>query len=388
MAPPSNEELKEKVKELKEARTADASKLQEMQQRIDELLALNEDLSTQMTANNTDDSQTTSTAAQNDGEDTMSMTVSSQPAEQTTQAGHDGQEQAFGRIPLPTLEKFDGGNVSVSEWWMTFVAYITLHHISEMTAIKMLPFYLIGIAKQWFIHLAEDSKGSLSKVRDAFYQRFRPTAPINKEVLKVQQCPGEKVDQYLFRVRTLAADSTLDDKLVTFFAVEGLLPSLRTIVVPQNPQTLEELRQQAALAESAVGTSSPPTVNVAEAVQEGIQAAVKSLEGVMIASMDNRFEHMHKHFQQQVHVAEQAPSTQGQPRSNYQDRRKPAERPQAGGPPGTRKPICFRCGECGNSSQCFAINSICDYCKRKGHIIKVCHKRLIENAIMRNGMSQ
>ena len=260
MAPPSNEELKEKVKELKEARTTDASKLLEMQQRIDELLALKEDLSTQVTANNTDDSHTSSTATQGDSEDTMSMTVTSQPAEQNqiTQAGHDGQEQAFGRIPLPTLENFDGGNVSVSEWWMTFVAYITLHHISEMTAIKMLPFYLIGIAKQWFIHLAEDSKGSLSKVRDAFYQRFRPTAPINKEVLKVQQCPGEKVDQYLFRVRTLAADSTLDDKLVTFFAVEGLLPSLRTIVVPQNPQTLEELRQQAALAESAVGTSSLP----------------------------------------------------------------------------------------------------------------------------------
>ena len=88
MAPPSNKELKGKVKELKAARTADASKLLEIQQIIDELLALNEDLSTQVTSSNTDDSHTPSTAAQDDGEDTV--TVTRQPAKQpqTTQAGH------------------------------------------------------------------------------------------------------------------------------------------------------------------------------------------------------------------------------------------------------------------------------------------------------------
>ena len=196
----------------------------------------------------------------------------------------DSADNSFSRIPLPFLEKFDGTNISITEWRMTFVAYITLHNLAEKTAIQMLFFYLLGVAKQWFIHLGPASKSKLNQVKEAFLQRFKPTEPINKEVLKVQQLVGEKVDRYLSRVRTLAADSTLDEKLVTFFAVEGLPPALRTIVVPQNPQTLEELRQQATLAESAVGPVCSQTVNVAEAVQEGLQAAGKSLEGVMIAS--------------------------------------------------------------------------------------------------------
>ena len=267
---------------------------------------------------------------------------------------------------------------------MTFVVYITLHNLAEKTAIQMLPFYLLGVAMQWFIHLGAASKSTLNQVREAFFQRFKPTAPINKEVLKVQQLVGEKVDQYLFRVRTLAADSTLDEKLVTFFAVEGLLPALRTIVVPQNPQTLEELRQQATLGESAVGPVCSQTVDVAEAVQEGLQEAVKSLEGVMIASMDDRFSSMQNQFRQQA--VNHPPNPAGQPRVT--ERMQPAGRQPAGGTPEARNPLCFRCGECGNPSQCFAINSICEYCGRKGHLINVCHKRLIENAILRNSMSQ
>ena len=131
---------------------------------------------------------------------------------------------------------------------MTFLAYITLHNLAEKIAIQMLPFYLLRDAKQWFINLEDASKTTIAQVREAFFQRFIPTAPINKEVLKLQQFVGEIVDQYLFSVRTLASDRTLHGKMVTFFVVEGL----RIFVVHHNPQTLEELRQQVTLAESAV----------------------------------------------------------------------------------------------------------------------------------------
>ena len=47
MAPPTNEELKDTIKELKQARTDDADKILQMQQRIEELMALNEDFSSQ-----------------------------------------------------------------------------------------------------------------------------------------------------------------------------------------------------------------------------------------------------------------------------------------------------------------------------------------------------
>ena len=125
------------------------------------------------------------------------------------------------------MEKFDGSNTAITEWWVTFITYITLHNIKEATAIKMLPFYLLGIAHQWFLHLDAAFKTSLTKVEEAFYQRFKPTAPISKAVLKVQQLAGEKVDNYVYRVRQLAADSVMEEKVVTFFAMEGLLPQLR-----------------------------------------------------------------------------------------------------------------------------------------------------------------
>ena len=92
---------------------------------------------------------------------------------------------------------------------------------------------------------------------------------------------------------------------MTFFAVEGLLPVLRTIVVPENQQKFRRARQQASLAESAVGPDCSPTVNVAEAIQEGIQAAV------MIALMDYRFSSMQNQFRQQA--VNHPPKAAGQP---------------------------------------------------------------------------
>ena len=81
------------------------------------------------------------------------------------------------------------------------------------------------------------------------------------------------MDQYLFRARTLAADSTLDEKLVTFFAVVGLLPALRTIMVPKNPDTGRS--PSAGHPGRFSSGTSQPDVNVAE--------------GVMIGTMDDRF---------------------------------------------------------------------------------------------------
>ena len=115
---------------------------------------------------------------------------------------------------------------------MTFLAYIALHNLTEKMAIQMLPFYLLGVAKQWFINLGDASKATISQVREAFFQRFIPTAHINKEVVQVKHFVGEKVDRYLFRVRTLAADRALHEKLVTFFVVEGLKDICST---PESP---------------------------------------------------------------------------------------------------------------------------------------------------------
>ena len=104
-------------------------------------------------------------------------------------------------------------------------------------AIQMLPFYLLGVAKQWLFHLGDASKTTIAQIREAFFQRFIPTAPINKEVVQVKRFVGEKVDRYLFRERKLATDITLHEKLVTFFVVEGLKDICSTSEPPDTGRT-------------------------------------------------------------------------------------------------------------------------------------------------------
>ncbi|KAK3100025.1 hypothetical protein FSP39_013636 [Pinctada imbricata] len=311
--PPTNEQLVGRVDELKQKHAEDQQKLADMQKKIDQLILQNQSLRQDATP------EVTVVGSAADSIPSASPAAPSVPLQTTA---------CKARIPVPPLDKFDGQSVSATEWWLTFMSFVTLHNMSEVTAIRALPFYLAGIAFQWFMHLTPDYKTTLAKVEEAFYKRFKPKAPINKEVIRVNQAPGETVDHYIFRVRRLAADSTMDEGMITFFAQEGLLDRLRTIVVPQRPSTLDELREQAVLAESAVTSRShdPSPINIAEAIQEGMQAAVGSLKEAVIASVDDRL------------GSRQSPS---QPKPSRSDR---------GPQQSTKNKFCFRCGDTNNET--------------------------------------
>ena len=367
MAPPENNELREAnealesaVQELKTRDTKNMDTIQELKTRdtknmdtIEQMRKTIDQLTAQLAAQRPQVPPPPPPATQTsaEGQDTTTALPPPPPpppAPQTARVPH---------IPLPPMEKFDGVTTSVTEWWMIFITFVTLHGITEASAILTLPFYLTGIAHQWFLNLEQSAKGTLKSVEEAFYSRFKPTAPVNKDVLRVQQGTGESVDKYLYRVRKLAADSTMDESVITFFAQEGLLNQLRTIVIPQRPQSMEELRQQATLAESAVSrTPAPAQLNVAEAVQEGIRAAASNISDLVIATVDSRMSR---------NTAENDRSTDKQP-----------------GPRKRREGPCFRCGgrACYDVNKCPAKDEFCGYCSTKGHVIKVCHTRLIENA--------
>ena len=66
------------------------------------------------------------------------------------------------------------------------------------------------------------------------------------------------------------------------------MPQLSTIVIPQSRQTFEELRQQGTLAESATANTEQDNQTIAQAVAQGVQAAVNSLEETLVATEDNR----------------------------------------------------------------------------------------------------
>ena len=148
---------------------------------------------------------------------------------------------------------------------MSFIRFI---NIPAVRAIQMLHFYFSGISLQWFNFLDPVKKPSLDIFRQAFFERFKSSSPFNKDLLRIQQQPGEGVEEYIYGVRKLATDSTLDEAAVTELAKDGIQQRLRELVVPQRPTTLEKLREQAILAEDAVDIKRTITNGVRSPSQE------------------------------------------------------------------------------------------------------------------------
>ena len=155
-------------------------------------------------------------------------------------------EDYYPMIPAPQLPKFDGRG-SATEWWKSFMAFIRFTNIPVVRAIQMLHFYFSRISLQWFIFLDPVKKTSLDIFRQALFERFKSSPQFNKDLLRIQQQLGEGVEKYIYRVRKLATDTTLDKAAVTELAKDGLQQRLREHVVPQRPTTLEQLREQAIL---------------------------------------------------------------------------------------------------------------------------------------------
>lgn len=89
------------------------------------------------------------------------------------------------------------------------MAFISFTKIPVVRAIQMLHFYFTGISLQLFTFLDPVNKTSLDIFKRAFFDRFKPSSPINKDLLRIQQQPGEGVEEYLYRVRKLATDSII-----------------------------------------------------------------------------------------------------------------------------------------------------------------------------------
>ena len=221
----------------------------------------------------------------------------------------------------------------------------------------VLPFYLTAVAHQWFMHLSPTCKTSLKTVEEAIYQRFKPRAPVKREVLQIQQFPEESVEQYLFRVRKLAADSAMEESLITFFAMEGLGQELRTIVFPQDPQNMEDLWKSVRMAESAVAPTRSSVQPVA--ITDVFTSGLKDVVADMAAVMDSKLAQFNPRNESPRHNRTQ--TTSSAKNGDY---------------------ICFNYGgeSCFDRSACKARNSYCKYCNKKGHYAKVCHKRLLSNA--------
>jgi len=122
-----------------------------------------------------------------------------------------------------TLQPYDGKSEAV-KWWTRFMAFITLQRMPEAEAILTLPFYLTGIADNWFSTLSNDCKQSLHLIKTSFLQRFKPVTKHDIRLKNLEQQQNETIDEYISRAETMNSNNSVSEEFLVQITATGLNP--------------------------------------------------------------------------------------------------------------------------------------------------------------------
>ena len=222
-----------------------------------------------------------------------------------------------------------------SKLWITqFQLMVTAKGLNDAKARTTLPLYLKDSALRWYISLEDDVKGDYDALKEAFQRRFEPD-PRTKwqrtaELYSILQNQST-VEDFIAKITTKAAQLQLPDDQTFNIILNGLKPCIRQFVLQQNPGTIQELTQNAKLAQLTVVDNSN--------VQNSLVAAVSRIESklqdlsVNVATVNSR----NPTFRQ-------------------------------------TKRTCYFCGrrESHAKTRCPAYGKTCNKCGKQNHFVKVC----------------
>ncbi|CAG2230216.1 unnamed protein product [Mytilus edulis] len=154
---------------------------------------------------------------------------------QSNQQGH------LGRSKVHVNMTHFNGNIDAAQWWTTFMSFITLQRYEEWEAILCFPFYLDGIAKQWWHMLDTSANNSLNHIKTAFLNRFRPLEEDDVGLTNLRQLEHESVTEYIHRALGYNKDRSVIDKYLIKLTYRGMKEQIQQIVVPQNPTSMTDL---------------------------------------------------------------------------------------------------------------------------------------------------
>lgn len=285
------------------------------------------------------------------------------------------------------LEKFDG-KTSAVQWWMKFMAFISLQKLSEQTAILHLPFFLIGAAETWFNSLDTIKKLTLNSIHDAFINRFKPPSNHVFDLLELQQGPTESVEEFIHRVTEKATDLKMDTNQTMGKIMRGLKPKIKADMVKVNPTNMEDLRTHAMLAEMAQSICNDDAVHSATGAAmcnalTSLEQRMSALEtsNINVLQEARRFNSPAK--QKPYFGNTQTQSQRGPQRHGYRE----ADQQKNMGSRPRPSQQCFRCGEsCDSFYNCRARNQKCIYCNRYNHLWKCC--RTLEDDLKKGKIGQ
>lgn len=302
--------------------------------------------------------------------------------------------------------KFNGTSKGQS-WIQEFDRWSKLHKLSNEQAAQALPFYLDGSAKLWFDGLPDATQTNYAQLKDAMTKRF--ASRHEDDDIFITQAPTELAVEFLDRLQIKAASQNIPDHLRMRIAIKGFRQTLRNTILQRNPQTYEELRTAANIAERVEKDAKQGaqinaiTNDNIQILQDTINALTKKVENL---DTQNKVPHYDGNYRQQRQPnynqlgnssQNRAPQfgNSGQNRTqhfgNGGQNRTPNfgnpnwgqnnynKKPQSSFQPrpqnSENKASCTTCGipKCsGNPDNCFAIGKQCSKCFKIGHFAQVC----------------
>ena len=280
------------------------------------------------------------------------------------------------------LEAYRGQGEDAQKWFTYFERWTTFMNYNEERAALALPFHLKGIAKTWYDSLSQTTQRSLDLLKTAFINRFKPTQTVDISVLTITQKHDESADEYFSRFIDSSYIRDIPEPLQISILMKGLRPSLLTLVMPKNPQSMEEMRMAMALAEQTANASARH-VNVVSGEDKlheelqflrnqlsevlALQSASQQPAGQTLPQPPHNWPPPQPHHQQYPQWTNNA---MHRPNQHYQQRRQPVNYNQ-------HQQSNWTCNFCGDKeyhirNNCPAVNRRCLKCKKIGHFASEC----------------
>lgn len=288
------------------------------------------------------------------------------PELSTEQSDHSSAIMATGfHITMPP---FHGNSGERADEWLTwFNNFADAHNFNDDKRRQTMPFYLKDHALAWYNSQTTETKADLRALTTAMTDRFNGSDGLDSDMalLTLSQQQSESCANYFTRILKVTSNKDYPESLLTGIALKGLSLGIKTIVMPQNHKTLEDLRKAAILAEKTVMASSATTasVNVEDLTKRVLDAVTDKLTEVMAFSRDRRLED------------HPPPQTWSRQRQEYRSEGNSRNTASSQVPRSRQQEtVCRGCGgkTFHNLKECAAYGVICSYCSKRNHFTETC----------------
>ena len=295
------------------------------------------------------------------------------------------------------------------EWLKWYENFAEALNYNDNKRRLLMPFHFLDHAKVWYDALPDNIRNNWDDLCANFKARFNGSDGVANEanILNTKQLKDESCASYFTRFTRATANKEYPEAILTGVVINGLLPPIKAIVMPQDLKTVEAVRKAACLAERTVAetTTTASVAAVSESVCT-INLLTQKLDEVMALNAELREEarrnrdyrpHMPEmnpqaftYQQQGEHYRQSNPFKQQyqQPRQRpqQQQQQQPQQQQQRQQQQQQQQPT-WECGRCAGRKFHFAINcpandKICKYCSQIDHFEKACwrKKRDLEQA--------